>query len=131
MARKILFSILALLYLVQPAYVYAQTQGGLDDLFTKSTTEIYEETSDADYNAENIMMTYVVKWVYALIMPLLGSVAVLAIIISGFQLMMSQGADSSKDAVDRLLGAILGLILIMLTAVILHEVNPYYFSFGP
>lgn len=76
------------------------------------------------------MMTYVIGWVYKITIPLATAAAILSIIIAGFQLMMSQGnSDSAGNATQRLMGSILGLVLIILTAVILHEVNPYVFTF--
>jgi hypothetical protein len=130
--KKYIHTVIGIAMLL-PSKVFAQTPPDPSpDPFSQSTTEIYRqmmEQNPNDYNAENIVMSFVVEWIYGLVLPILASLAILSIIISGFQLMLSQGnSDSAGNATQRLMGAIMGLILIILIGVILHEVNPHYFQ---
>lgn len=75
------------------------------------------------------VMGYFLGWFYDNVMKFITALAILSIIISGFQLMMSQGdSDGAGKAKERLMGSILGLVLIILMSVILHTINPDAFT---
>jgi hypothetical protein len=67
----------------------------------------------------------VFTWAHGII----GSIAILMIIVAGFQMMMAQGSsDMVTAAKERLLNAIFGLVLVILSAVILRTINPVFFT---
>lgn len=57
-------------------------------------------------------------------------VAVIMIIVGGFEIMASSGSGDISQGKDRIMQALLGVILIALSAVILNFVNPNFFKFS-
>jgi hypothetical protein len=78
----------------------------------------------------DLMMNYV-SMIYKFGAIILGLIAVLVIVASGVQ-MIAGGVDESNytDAKDRILQAILSLIMLFSSALILRTVNPDFFNTG-
>ena len=76
----------------------------------------------------DLMMNYV-SMIYKFGAIILGLIAVLVIVISGVQ-MIAGGAEESNytDAKDRILQAILSLIMLFSSALILKTINPDFFT---
>ena len=86
------------------------------------------EEGDVDFNPDGAI-NELITFAYSKVTPLVTSIAVLSIIISGFQFMFSQGdSDLAGKSKERLIGSITGLVLLILIAVILHEINPTAFT---
>lgn len=65
-----------------------------------------------------------VKTIFRLIIGLSGVAAVVLIVISGIQYMLSPAVFTKEQALGRIKGAILGLLLLLSTTVILRTINP-------
>lgn len=64
------------------------------------------------------------KWIAGII----GFIAVLMIVISGFQITVSGVIDTQAEAKERIYKAFAGLALLFLTSLILYTVNPTFFN---
>ena len=88
----------------------------------------FAEEGDVNFNPDGAM-DELIGYAYSIVTPIITSVAILSIIIAGFQFMFSQGdSDLAGKSKERLMGSVMGLILIILIAVILHEINPSAFT---
>lgn len=74
----------------------------------------------------------VVKKVYIFGTAVVCVVAVIWIIIGGYQVMFSGavGAGGTQGGKEKITQALLGLVLLFLAALILHTINPGFFTFN-
>lgn len=77
-----------------------------------------------------IMQEYVGK-VFVFGAGLVSVIAVLWIIVGGYEIMFAGAGSSDVSAgKEKITKAILGLVLIFLSALILHTINPGFFTFN-
>lgn len=57
-------------------------------------------------------------------------VAVIMIIIGGYETMFKGGVEGNIAGKERIIQALLGVVLVFLSALILHSINPTFFKFG-
>ncbi|MBI4836599.1 MAG: phosphodiester glycosidase family protein [Candidatus Abawacabacteria bacterium] len=77
---------------------------------------------------ENFILTYS-RVLFGFAAGLVGLLALIMIIVSGFQIIIG-GADEITKAKERIVGSILGLVLLSTGGFILYVVNPCFFGFG-
>lgn len=68
-----------------------------------------------------------IKLIYLWAAGTIGIVAVLVIVISGFQLMMGEKSGDLEGAKSRISKALIGLVVLFLSGLILYTINPTFF----
>lgn len=79
--------------------------------------------------AIGIMKQYVGK-IYIFGSALVFIIAVIMLIIGGFEMMFKSGSGDISTGKDRIVQALLGIVLVALSALILNFVNPTFFVFN-
>lgn len=75
------------------------------------------------------MISGYIAMIYQWAAPIVGMICVLVIVISGLQLSFSGGDSGAVDSArKRILQSLAGLAVLFLSAVILHTVNPNFFT---
>jgi len=75
-----------------------------------------------------LMKTYV-GIIFRFSAGLIVIIAVIMIIVGGLEIMFKGAAGDISTGKDRIIQALLGLVLVFLSALILHTINPSFFTF--
>ncbi|MFC1600293.1 pilin [Patescibacteria group bacterium] len=73
------------------------------------------------------LLTQYVKLIYLWSAGTIGIIAVLVIVISGMQIMVSGSSGNIDEAKGRIFKALFGLVVLFLSGLILYTINPTYF----
>lgn len=113
--KKYLFSVIMILLLLLPVVSFALE---LDYPSFTIGEYTYEMSLDMPLNQ-------LVAWLYYFIVIISGFAAFLMLVWGGFQWMTSVGNPTKiSEAKDRLISAVLGLVLILASWLILNTINP-------
>lgn len=93
------------------------TPGGL--------TEI-QASGGAPYDMLNQYASPMIKWIVGVSMGL----AVLMIMVAGFQIMLAGGGQGQQAGKDRIISIVIGIIILVFSATLLVMLNAEFFSLG-
>ena len=129
---KIIFTALFLptFYLAFAPVTFAQ-ESNTNKQFEIKLSEPIEETSVIKGRTGTEILKNYIAIVYKWGAGIVGVIAVLVIILSGIQMMMSGGEDASgvEEAKKRIYRSVAGLILLFLSGVLLYVINPNFFTY--
>jgi len=91
--------------------------------------EVFIDTMETS-GARGIMKVYVGA-IFKFAAGLIVVIAVIMIIIGGFEMMFKSSSGDVSTGKERITQALLGIVLVFLSGLILHTINPTFFTFGP
>lgn len=126
-SRAAILAAVVMSLVVAPSLVFAQAQPVNSSSSTEETVDesgksgfvICGNTVDTPCNVAHLFRAFIIIINYLITMA--GFVAVLFIVIAGVQMTASQGQEGHKQAIQKLSGAIIGLVLVALAFVLVNS----------
>jgi hypothetical protein len=107
-----------------------QAQAVIDGKAVELNVDLGEGKSVSTEGGATGILTRYVSMIFNYAAGLIIVVAVIMIIIGGFEVMFKGSSGDISTGKDRISQALLGIVMVFLTGLFLHTINPAFFSFG-